>query len=116
MEYLYKQPEKTGLQTGLSAFGITDCHVRKLRPGGGNTTKKDHHHTGFELHIVTGGTQVYQVGPAEHRVEDGMFLLIGPGVSHRVTGMEGNIQKYGISFSLSSAAAVVCFADGFPPG
>jgi len=115
MKYLYKQPEKSGLQTGLAAFGITDCHFRKLRPGKGNTTKKDHHHTGFELHILTGGSQVYQVGPAEHRVENGMFLLIGPGVSHRVTGMEGNTQKYGISFSFFSDAAVDCFAGQISP-
>lgn len=85
----------------MSRFGIQNCYFKKLSLDRdlNRITKKTHHHSGFELHIITSGYQKYEVAGTAVTLESGSFLLIYPNVSHTVIASTPNTQKYSITFA-----------------
>lgn len=110
MKILYKQP-KQDLQSSLRLFGVQNCYFKRLVFGQDhkNITKKPHHHTGFELHILTEGFQQYRVNGKNYTLESGKFLLIYPNVSHTVLVSAPQTQKYSITFDKQTEGSQACF-------
>lgn len=108
MKILYKQPEKTLQPTALGQFGISRCYLKLLQQArdGSKITKKEHHHTGCELHILLSGSQTYHAAGKEFVLTGGSFLLIPPGIPHQVLHVEENTLKYSITFRLDTAPPV----------
>ena len=100
MKILYKQ-SKEPQNNGLSSFNIQNCHFKKIELDSDckDTTKKTHHHTEFEFHIVTNGFQEYDVAGTTYQLESGSFLLIYPNIPHTVTFSKPHTQKYSITFN-----------------
>lgn len=99
MKIIYKQ--SNDLNGSLCKFGVQECYFKKLSLERDcvNTTKKTHHHTGFEMHIVTEGSQIYEIQDKIYELKIGSFILIYPNVPHRVIGWASHTQKYSITFN-----------------
>ncbi|MBQ6947362.1 MAG: hypothetical protein IJN42_04865, partial [Clostridia bacterium] len=59
MKFLYKQAPGSNLEQ----IGIQNCYYKKMTfsKDTHQVSKKTHHHTSFELHLVQTGEQVYLV-------------------------------------------------------
>ena len=110
MKILYKQPE-CDENSSLSHFGVQNCYFKKLYMDRdrSTTTKKAHHHTGFELHIVTDGYQEYEVEGKTYKLECGSFLLIYPNVKHTAITCAPYTQKFSITFNKQIDINQNCF-------
>lgn len=110
MKIFYKQPDQD-LQGSLSRFGVQNCYFKKLSFDSDNksVTKKPHHHTGFEMHIITEGFQKYEVNGRSYTLESGCFLIIYPGISHTVITSAPHTQKYSITFDKHIEETQACF-------
>ena len=99
MRILYKQPEQD-LCSSLTRFGVQNCYVKKLSIDRDHSsiTKKTHHHTGYEMHIVTQGYQEYEVNGVTYTLESGNFLIICPNIPHTAVYSTPQTQKYSITF------------------
>ena len=105
MKILYRQPEKG---SSLASFGITHCYLKRLQPAQDGQTKKEHHHMGYEVHLFLTGGQEYAVAGVHYRPEAGSFLLIPPGMSHRVLSWQPETLKFGITFRWNGAPVKQC--------
>ena len=110
MKVLYKQPEQDQ-NSSLSCFGIQNCYLKKLSidRDQNRITKKTHHHSGFEMHIVTSGCQKYEVAGSVFAIESGSFLLIYPNVPHTVIASAPDTQKFSITFARQTDSRLPCF-------
>ena len=110
MRIFYKQPEQDATGS-LSSFGVQNCYFKELSFERDNKsiTKKIHHHTGFEMHIITEGFQEYEVNGRRYTLESGCFLIIYPGVSHTVIDSAPHTKKYSITFDKHSEKSQDCF-------
>lgn len=115
MKILYKQPES--LAGSLLRFGVSNCYLKDILLCRDETrmTKKQHQHTGLEMHIIKSGCQEYVVGGKEYRLESGNFLLIYPKVSHQVIASTPNTQKYAITFNMTIADGPDCLFGSLTP-
>ena len=100
MKILYKQPVQDQ-RSSLFRFGVENCYLKKLSidRDQSSITKKSHHHTGFEMHIVTEGYQEYEVAGTVYKLERGSFLIIYPNIPHTVIYSAPQTQKYSITFN-----------------
>lgn len=110
MRILYKQPEQDET-SALSRFGISNCYCKKLSIDRDHSdiTKKSHHHTGFEIHVVTQGCQEYAVDGATYKLENGKFLILYPNTPHTVLRSEYRTQKYSLTFNKEMDKRASCF-------
>lgn len=110
MKVLYKQSGQD-VSNSLIRFGIRNCYFKKLSVDidRRSITKKTHHHSGFEMHIVTNGCQKYEVCGDVYTLERGSFLLIYPNVPHTVITSMPDTQKYSITFTWQTDAHRNCF-------
>lgn len=110
MKVLYKQPTQDA-NSSLIRFGIRNCYFKKLSVDHDrkSITKKTHHHSGFEMHIITSGCQRYEVCGKLYALERGCFLLIYPDTPHKVIASEPDTQKYSITFTWQTDAHRNCF-------
>ncbi|MBQ8431996.1 MAG: helix-turn-helix transcriptional regulator [Clostridia bacterium] len=83
-------------------FGIEQCYVKQLSLAQDrmHVTRKKHHHTGFEIHMVMRGEQIYEIGQTVVCVRAGEFLLLSPLVKHRTVEEAAETSKYSLSFRL----------------
>lgn len=111
MKILYKQTEFSQQETGLSLFGINNCHFKKLAflRDSKRILIKSHHHTDFEIHFTTEGYQIYKVGKEEYKLEKGDYIIISPGVPHRAIEASAYMKKYSITFGFNTEALTDCF-------
>lgn len=98
MKIVFKQQKKQG--RSLERFGVSNCYLKKLTQerDASSIMKKAHHHTGFEIHILTDGYQEYEINGRRYRLERDSFLLIAPNVTHAVAQSAPLMQKYSITF------------------
>lgn len=112
MKILYKQPvaENGG---SLCRFGIQNGYFKQLLLNGDvndrSVTKKTHHHTGYELHLIVSGRQEYRVGERIYTVNGGEWLLLCPNTPHTVVAMAPYTQKYSFTFTWQGELKVPCF-------
>ena len=110
MKILYKQLEYDE-NSSLSHFGVQNCYFKELcmDRDRSTTTKKAHHHTGFELHIVTDGYQEYEIEGKIYKLQSGSFLLIYPNVKHTVIAWAPYTRKFSITFNKQIDKSRNCF-------
>lgn len=115
MKIIYKQPKEAA--GGLHRFGISNCYFKNILLSSDQTvvTRKQHQHTGFELHMVKSGCQIYMVDEEEYRVEGGSFLLICPKTPHRAASAAPNTQKFAITFQMPVADSADCLFGSLTP-
>ena len=96
MKFLYKQAPGSNLEQ----IGIQNCYYKKMTfsKDTHQVSKKTHHHTSFELHLVQTGEQVYLVDGKDRRLQAGQYLLIAPGTSHRAVTVADNTEKFSLTF------------------
>ena len=107
MGIIYKQPQYDSI---LKNIGIKNCYFKQLffENDMKNVTKKEHHHTGFEIHIVESGYQVYKINGKIYKIEDGHFLAIPPALKHCTVDYAPNTSKISVIFNVESESF---FAD-----
>ncbi len=120
MKIIYKQPENKQLETymvqsALDVRGVHNCYLKWLCPKSDQKyiTKKAHHHTGFEVHIVVCGYQVYEFEGSKRRVNGGDFILIYPNIAHKIADSGENTQKFSITFSLDEQIRIRAAKCGY---
>lgn len=107
MKILYKQVVNENDST-LAHFGAQNSYLKQLELKHDHVHAKPHHHTGFEIHLVIRGCQVYDVQGKTYTLENGCFLIISPNVTHNVTFSAEHTQKYAITFQKSIDHCPAC--------
>ena len=94
MKILYKQSESSHL-------GISNCYLKYIfvEKDSKSITKKVHHHTDFEVHIIEQGCQVYEMGGQEYRIGAGDYLIIAPRAKHRLIDSAPDTRKFSVTFN-----------------
>ena len=97
MKILYKQTE-------TMYFQINNCFLKYIvmNRDSKSITKKVHHHTDFEIHVIEKGLQIYEMDSCQYTINPQVFLIIPPQVKHRLIYSEPNTQKYSITFNSST--------------
>ena len=115
MKILYKQPENEE-KSILSMLGIQRCFLKNLRMDRDFriVTKKEHHHTGYEVHFIVEGYQAYEVDGVEHMLCGGDFLVLPPHIPHTFTSSAPQSQKYSLTFELQSSKDRYVYQDKIP--
>ena len=107
VKILYRQTNTA--HGSLDSLGVTDCYFKLLSLSKDhNSISKAHHHTGFELHMITLGAQHYEISGTHYFLEAGQLLLIPPELRHRLVFSETATEKAAITFRLPSFPAVKC--------
>ena len=118
MRIVWKQ--KKTVQAGdapFAALGIERCYLKQIRAveDVGRTTRKVHHHTGVEMHLIREGYQTYEIEGRTVRVEAGQCLLIPPLMPHCVIGEGAETVKYSLTFGFFAEDALSLY-HGLLPG
>ena len=81
--------------------GIVNCYFKELSSEKDIATisKKDHHHTFFETHIIISGHQCYEIGNKNHKVKGGNLIIVPPKLRHTVTETAEDTKKISVAFS-----------------
>lgn len=123
MKILYRQAKRGNLPSAFEHLGIEKCYLKHIlseRDDAG-IMKKQHSHTGFELHLLERGTQVYDTADGRFEVRAGTFLLIPPNQKHSIAQTEHPVCKYGLTFEWKAHGTVlknlpqVCVCKPIPP-
>lgn len=102
MKIIYSQDLEGTMNTALGRMALRSCYFKHLRldQDGWSVTQQAHYHTGYEIHMIVKGCQIYELEDRVIAVKEGDFLLISPHVMHRVVRFEPNTEKYAVSFLL----------------
>ena len=114
MKIIYKQPKTKSL---LHELGVQNCYFKHLTVAedANHITKKEHHHTGFEIHMIMEGYQEYECGNMPFHVEEGTFFLIPPLLGHRFAATAPHTSKYSLTFECTpELAASLSLLDQSP--
>lgn len=107
MRIIFNQAESKG---ALFSEGIESCYAKRLviEEDRDRISGKAHHHTGYEVHFVTGGAQCYSIGEDLISVKQGEFLLIPPEVRHTAVCADPRTEKYSLSFKMNRDLTGFC--------
>lgn len=118
MEILYRQPnENKNGHNPIESLGAMGCMVKYIshERDRGLVTKKRHHHTGVEIHIILKGRQKYEVDGREAELEAGEMLTILPNVPHLLLESEGETVKYAMFFGVREGSPLHTMMNEKPP-
>lgn len=103
MKILYNQSHAA--DSLLAGFGIQNCYLKYLLTewDGKSISRKLHHHTDYEIHIVEAGTLRYETPEGEYPLAQGDLLLVPPGVSHRVVSRSAGAATFSVTFRQDAA-------------
>lgn len=112
MKILYKQTT----QKSDFNLGIRDCTLKEISLSNDykKTTLKTHSHNEYEIHIIASGMQCYEICGAAYNVKKGEFIIIPPGVKHRVADTTANMQKFSVMFSADEAICETVYYGKLP--
>lgn len=90
-------------QFQIDDLTISDCYFKRLQCDTDRyaISKKEHHHTFYEIHIISSGSQTYGVGNEIVRLDAGQFVVFSPLEKHTVLDAERNTVKYSLTFNIS---------------
>lgn len=97
MKIIYRQSENSN---AFDRAGIKNCCFKQIsfEKDWKQTTKRDHYHTSYELHIIEKGHQEYLIDDELINLECGQFLLIPPRVKHRAVSCFPFTMKISMTF------------------
>ena len=64
------------------------------------TTKKEHSHNFFEIHIIKNGYQIYKTENNSFRIDSGQYLIIPPHLKHQIIESKSDTVKYSLTFCI----------------
>lgn len=98
LKIIYKQSDSESI---FSLAGMSSCCLKQLSYSrdAAASTKKAHHHTGFEIHIIENGHQTYNFFDKSVRINSGEFLLIPPELKHKMEEFAPDTEKFSLTFS-----------------
>ncbi len=101
LKIIYKQPDADSI---FALAGISSCCLKQLSysKDAAASTKKAHHHTGFEIHIIENGHQTYNFSGKSVRVNRGEFLIIPPELKHQMEDFAPDTEKFSLTFSVAA--------------
>ena len=86
MEILFRQARIKAQEAErlFAVYGIEGCMLKQLciERDRANITRKRHHHTVFEVHIIDEGFQEYEANGASFHVKAGELFIIPPLLKH----------------------------------
>ncbi len=105
MKILYKQGESRHL-------GISNCYLKyiSVEKDAKNTTKKLHHHTNYEIHLIEKGHQVYELNGQEYTINAGDFLILPPHTKHRLLHSAPGTLKSSFTFNTDVKSPLLPFS------
>ncbi len=104
MKIIYKQLQGF---LNLDGFAVENCHLKLLNGIDiKKVTKKQHHHTFYEVHFLVSGWQRYNLNNVDYTIQKGEFLLIPPGIKHSFVDMHPQSQKFSLCFFISEDLSV----------
>lgn len=100
MDIIYKQLSS---DVEFRDLGIENCYLKHLcaKNDSKTTTRKEHHHTGFEIHFMNLGHQKYLIDDKEYEIKGNNVLIIPPLVKHYVADTLFYESKFSITFNTS---------------
>lgn len=108
MKILYQQTRSSreDPESFLRIAGIGQCYFKRIsfENDRKHITRKRHHHTGVEIHMIEKGYQIYEVGEECVRVEAGQYLLLSPNVKHCARREDAATSKYSIFFCVEEGS------------
>ncbi|MBQ4527977.1 MAG: helix-turn-helix domain-containing protein [Clostridia bacterium] len=106
MRIIYKENEKSRL---CEMFGIENCLIKEISCDADSrfTMKKEHHHTGFEIHMIVAGCQSYDFSGVEKRVDAGKMIVISPLTKHRTGAHLPETKKISLTFQANSQSPML---------
>ena len=75
-----------------------------------NITKKLHHHTDYEIHLIEQGYQSYEMNGQEYTVNAGDFLILPPHTKHRLLHSSPDMVKLSLTFKADAKSPLLPFA------
>lgn len=118
MQILWKQKDssKEVCEALFRRLGVERCYLKHIRADAdhGRTTRKKHHHTGVEMHVITKGYQVYELAEGRIRVEAGQCLLLPPMLPHCAVGEGEGTVKYSLTFGLTRGEVLALYMGDIP--
>ncbi|MBQ7336605.1 MAG: helix-turn-helix transcriptional regulator [Clostridia bacterium] len=103
MEIIWKQSVAGVFRSAivLEAMGIEQCYLKQIYANRDRKyiTDQQHHHNGFELHLVEQGYQIYELEGRRVKVEAGYFLLIPPLIKHCAVEESPDMAKSSFTFA-----------------
>lgn len=99
MKILFKQGGSADNSLLLNQ-GISNTYVKKLsfKSDSFLVAKKEHHHTCFEIHFIMNGHQTYEISGKSFKVDAGNFLIIPPGIKHKLSDFSNQTEKFSVTF------------------
>lgn len=120
MRILWKQkhPSTDGCEGLFWRLSVERCYLKHIRTDMDRerTTRKTHHHTGVEMHVITKGYQVYELTEGCVRVEAGQCLLLPPMLPHRAVEEGTDTVKYSLTFGVERTEELVLYVGETPDG
>lgn len=113
MKILYRQKSSTVADGYLDILGISQYYIKEIaqKRDSALVSKREHSHTGYEIHMICEGEQTYDIGGDIYIVGGGFFLLIPPGVRHKMLNSDEGTHKYSLAFSLKNDKARPLFTS-----
>jgi len=110
MDIIYKQVPSDGV---FDTLGIQNCYLKHLcaRSDSKYTSRKIHHHTGFEIHFMNKGHQKYIINGKEYDVFDKHILLIPPLTKHCTVVTCSYTSKITLTFNKCAQSPFECIND-----
>lgn len=114
MKIIYRQ---NPLDKAFGDIGIQNCCMKhsSYHKRAKDATTKEHHHTGFEIHIIENGHQSYLFNGTECVVPAGHYLLIPPNLKHCLKDVSPLLKKFAITFQAdetSPFSAITSYVSG----
>ena len=116
MKILYVQNKDNYDNSVFSAVNIKNSVLKKLvnKFDYKTTTLKNHYHIDYEIHIVLYGKQSYEIDGEKYEVSENEFVIIPPGVNHRMLYASENMVKYSITFNCDSISGNLMYKSFAP--
>ncbi len=111
MRVIYKQPLTTSV---FPLYGIKNCYFKELlfEKDIKSISKKEHHHTFFEIHIIQSGSQSYKTAEKKYEIKSGNMILIPPNLKHLTSEFMPDTKKISINFNISDDSSFAAFLQG----
>ena len=110
MKIIYKQQKN---DICFKEIGVENCLTKHLLFGKDikTATKKEHHHKGFEIHIINKGHQTYKILNKKYKIRSGSFLIIPPDVKHSVFDFPKDTIKTAFLFGVSEKSPFISIKE-----
>jgi AraC-like DNA-binding protein len=83
---------------------IDVCRHENVNKTRGEWLGMSHNHAAWELHVILDGAAVVEVDGKPLRVEKKQALIIAPGLYHNPVAVEGNFDRFSITFEMEEGA------------